>query len=239
MLHLAEGRRSLTLVLFAVCGAIAVLAPSAAVGQPAQPVTAEPNHKIRLDNGTVRMYEVVLPVGASTLMHEHRADSFSIIFRNAEITNEPLAGAGVKFPVPAGAVGFASTASGPYSHRILASGNEPFHVIALELLSPKPGTPPAADRRPSAPFTVVADNVRGRAYRYSLAPGESTGVFTRHAGTAVFAISAGRIAETAEGKAPRLWDFEPGHFRWVDAAENLSVRNEGAAPLQLVEIEVF
>jgi hypothetical protein len=172
-------------------------------------ITAEPDHKIRFDNGRVRMYEVILPKGKGTLVHEHRADSFSVIFRNSEITNEPHGGKPAIFKVPAGAVGFASTAKGPYSHRVVASGESSFHVIAMELMSPTPGggaTPP----RSGTAFKVVQENPRGRAYRLTLAPGESTEVFARPSGTAVFAISAGRISESPDGKAARLWDFETG-----------------------------
>lgn len=76
------------------------------------PITAEPEHRIRFDNGTVRMYEVRLPKGHATLMHEHRADSFSVIFGDTEITNEPLEGAATESTFAAGRVGFASTAQG-------------------------------------------------------------------------------------------------------------------------------
>jgi len=36
-----------------------------------------------------------------------------------------------------------------------------------------------------------------------------------------------------------MWDIEPGHFRWADAKEELTITNEGKVPVELVEIEVF
>ena len=51
-------------------------------------------------------------------------------------------------------------------------------------------------------------------------------------------LSGGRIAETVQGAGIRLWDFETGHFRWTDTAETLNLKNEGSAPLHLVEIEI-
>lgn len=205
----------------------------------AVPITSEPNHRIRFDNGRVRMYEVVLPRGKATLIHEHRADNFSVIFSNTEITNEPLGGKPVVRKIPSGFVGFASTAKGPYSHRVVASGDEAFHVIAMELMSPTPNGPASANQRAGSPFEVTLENARGRVYRVALASGESTGTFTRTAGSALFAVSAGRISETAEGGSPRLWDFEPGHFRWFDTAESLSMKNESPTPIDLVEIQLF
>jgi hypothetical protein len=197
------------------------------------PITDEPAHKIRFDNGLVRMYEVVLKPGEATLMHEHLADNFTVFFRNARILIEPF---GVVEPtvieVVPGGVGFTSTAEGPYSHRVVSGGDETFHVIAMELLTPPPAKAAHPAPRSGAAFDLVLENNRGRAYRIMLAPGESTGSFTRPAGTALFAVSAGRISETPEGKPSRLWDFETADFRRFDAGETLSIRNT-ATPQEL------
>jgi mannose-6-phosphate isomerase-like protein (cupin superfamily) len=219
------------------------LAPNSSVAQPPDgvvPITSEPYHKIRFDNGRVRMYEVVLPKGKATLMHEHRADHFTVFFRTAEITNERH---GEAKPVVVnrtpGFVGFNSTAKGPFSHRVIASGESTFHVIAMELMSAAPARSATTTQRPGSAFKVALENPRGRAYRVTLAPGESTETFTRPAGTMLFAISAGRISETVDGKPVRFWDFEPAYFRWSEMSERLSVENEGSTPVELVEIEVF
>lgn len=202
-------------------------------------IDAEPNHKIRFDNGKVRMYEVMLAKGQETLVHEHQADSFSVIFGDAEITNEPRGGKPRTAKVPSGLVIFSSTAKGPYSHRIVASGDSGFHVIAMELLSPASAAAPNPGAREHPPFKVVRESPRGRAFRIVLAPGASTPAFTRPAGSVVFAVSAGRVREQADGRPARLWDFEPGHFRWYDASETISLKNEGPTPIDLVEIDIF
>ena len=220
--------------------AIVVSSPGAAqtpVG--VVPITAEPEHKIRFDNGRVRMYEVLLPKDRATQVHEHRADSFAVNFGAAEITNEFLGGKAVVLHTTPGTTSFTSTAQGPYSHRVIASGDSTFHVIAMELLSRTPAATRIDMPRPGPAFAPILQNARGRAWRISLAPGESTGSFTRPAGTAVFAITGGRISEFTDGKPARLWDFEPAYFRWYDASEQLSVRNDGPTPIELVEVEVF
>ena len=205
------------------------LAPNSSVAQPPDgvvPITSEPYHKIRFDNGRVRMYEVVLPKGRATRMHEHRADSFTVFFRSAELTNEPYGGGKpVVLNRTPGFVGFTSTAKGPYSHRVIASGEATSHLIAMELLSPTPAGSATTTQRPGSTFKVALENPRGRAYRITLAPGESTETFIRPAGSALFAISAGRISETVDGKSARLWDFETGHFRWFETSEKLSMKN--------------
>jgi hypothetical protein len=243
MLNSAQARHAVLIVAALVPFCMGFLAPMASMAAPPDgvlPITAEPDHKIRLDNGKVRVIEVVLPKGKATLFHEHLYDAFFVFFRNSEITSEPFRGKPVATKTPVGSVSFTSTATGPYAHRVIASGDETVHVIATELL-----TPPTAAGATSAsesrfpPFEVALENSRGRLYRLKLNPGDSAEGFTRPAGTAVFAVSSGRISEKPEGKPARLWDFEPGHFRWVEASEELSLKNESAAPIELVEIEVY
>ncbi|MDH5309138.1 MAG: hypothetical protein OEY08_04190 [Gammaproteobacteria bacterium] len=203
------------------------------------PITMEPDHKIRLDNGKVRVYEIFLRPGKGTLLHEHRADNFTVNFGDAVVTLEPSGGIATTVTVATGDVGFASTASGPYTHRVLASGQTDFHGVAVELMSATPGQETILDRRADPPFHLVRENSRGRAYRIRLAPGASTGQYARAGTTVLIAISAGRIAEEIDGKPRRLWDFETGHLRWMEDPERLSLRNEGPEPVDLVELEIY
>jgi hypothetical protein len=227
------------ILVFCLLGFLAPFPGIAQTPEGVVPITSEPEHKIRFDNGKVRMVEVVLPKGKASLFHEHRADAFFVFFRTAEITSEPLGGKPVATTTPAGSVHFRSTADGPYVHRVIATGEETVHVVALELLAPAAPGPASASQERFPPFEVALENSRGRLYRLKLGSGESTEAFTRPAGTAIFAVSSGRIREKPEGKPARLWDFEPGHFRWVETGEALSLRNEGSAPIEWVEIEVF
>ena len=186
------------------------------------------------------MYEVQLPKGMSTAFHEHTSDSFAIILNTTTRANEPENGQRAVGPVNAGQVGFASTAKGPYTHRIEATGDVPYRVIAMEIFGTgRLGTGPILAKRP-IPFTVaVQENPRGQAYRLILKPGDVSGPFERPANTAIIAIRGGRTSELIEGKAPRLWDSETGSFRWTDESYRLSIRNDGVTEVELVEIEVF
>ena len=203
-------------------------------------VNAEPNHRIRFDNGKVRMYEVQLSKGMSTEVHEHTLDSFAVILNTTTRANEPKGGQRTVGPVQAGQVGFATTAKGPYSHRIEATGDVPYRVIAMEIFGAgNIGKSPIPAKR-SPPFAVaVQANPRGQAYRLILKPGETSGLFERPANTAIFAIRGGRTSEWIEEKAPRLWDLETGNIRWSDESYRVSIRNEGITEVELVEIEVF
>ena len=224
----------------AVCS-VGMLIPVAGHSQSADsvvPLTAEPDHRIRFDNGKVRIYEVVLPKGKATMWHEHRLDTFSVVFRTTEAMEQPRGGKLGSYLVRAGHVGFANDSKEPYVHRVIAKGDEPFHVMDIELLIPAAVGAQSASVRPIPPFKIALENARGRAYRLVLKPAESTGLFTRPANSGVFAISSGRISEEVEGKPRRLWDFDLGNFRWFDSSERVALRNEGTASIELVEIEI-
>ncbi len=109
------------------------------------------------------MYEVRRAKGQATLMHEHLADSFSVIFRDTRISIELLDGATTNSSFSAGRVGFASTAQGPYSHRVVASDSTDFHVIAMELMMPAPSSAASLDPGSGPFFELVQENPRGRA----------------------------------------------------------------------------
>lgn len=231
-------RPRLLAVLVSCCLGLPAATPSLADrSDGVVPITSEPDHKVRFDNGRVRLYEVVLPKGKVTLFHEHRADMFFVFLSTTEVTNELLGSKPVTSMVSAGSVSFTHTVTGPYSHRLTGSGDAPFHVLGLELNAPAVSDPGReSDRWP--PFEPVLENGRGRAFRLILDPGQSTEQFTRPANTAVIALSAGRVAEHAEGKPAKLWDFESGDFRWVETGEALSLQNPGPGAIELVEIEV-
>ena len=240
MLHVAHASRMklelLAGLLLAVCWPGQVICQTI---DGVVAITSEPDHKFRFDDGKLRIYEVFLPKGKWTLPHEHRVDSFTVFINSTEITNEPSGGKPVIVKIAAGRVGFASAAKGPYSHRVMPSGETAFHVVGLELLSPTPASAAPTAQRSGSAFKVALENPRGRAYRVTLGPGESTDTFARARRSALFAISAGRLSEIIEGGLVRLWDFEPGHFKWSESSERVLLKNEGTAPIDLVEIEVF
>ncbi|MGD9671347.1 MAG: hypothetical protein AB7U75_20250 [Hyphomicrobiaceae bacterium] len=242
MLTKAGGIHSSVSAGVALCCCLAFVAalPGAALSaEGVVPITSEPVHKIRFDNGKVRVIEAAIAKGKASLFHTHLHDAFFVFFNAAEVGNQMFGEMPVFVKLQAGAAHFTSTANGSYVHSVIATDESAVHVSALELMRQPTSEAATAPEERFPPFEVVVDNPRGRLYRLKLNAGQSTEAFARSAGTAVFAISSGRISEKSEGKPDRLWDFDPGHFRWIEAGEELMIRNEGTAPVHLVEIEVF
>lgn len=225
-----------------VAGVLAFPASSAIAQSKASyvPVSREPNHHVRFDNGVVRVYELQLAKGQWTLFHEHTADNFFVQMATTSQVIEYSDGRHLAKQLTAGDVAFASTDAGPYVHRVGCDGDVPFHVVDIELLTKgRLDSGAATPKRAESPFKLVLENSRGRAYQMVLKAGESTAAFTRPANTAIFAVSGGRISEWTEGKAPRLWDSQPGDFRWVESSERLTIKNDSPSTVELVEIEML
>jgi hypothetical protein len=228
---------TLTLALLAVVFTYIAFPDIARSKDPALPVSNEPSHHIRFDNGKVRVYDVRVPAGYWTEFHEHTQDNFFVFIIPTTQDYEFSDGRKGTREVKAGDVGFASTATGPYIHRVTPR-SEPLHVVDIEILkNAKLGSDRAAKRSES--FKVVLENPRGRAYDLILKPGQSTSLFTRAPNTGIFVVSGGRVSETPEGKAPRLWDSEPGDFRWNELPERLTLTNASPQEEHFVEIELF
>jgi hypothetical protein len=206
----------------------------------AVPVSQEPSHHIRFDNGRVRVYDVHVPRGAWTQFHEHAADNFFVFMEPTTQAFEFSDGRRGTREVKVGEVGFSSTATGPYTHRVSPQGVLPLHVVDIEILNnAKLGSGIGGPKRPEPNFKMVLENARGRAYELVLKPGQSSGVFTRPTNTGIFAVSGGRVSETSEGKPLRLWDSESGDFHWNDIEEKLTIKNESGKDEEFVEIELF
>ncbi len=172
---MAGGIRSFVSACAVLCCSLALIAalPSAApaAAEGVVPITSEPLHKVRFDNGKVRLIEALVPKGKASLFHTHVHDAFFVFFNPSEVGNQLLGEKQVFVNLPAGAAHFTSTTKGPYSHSVIAANEVAIHVSALELMQPP--SPKAADAREERfpPFQVVIDNPRGRLYRLKLAPG--------------------------------------------------------------------
>jgi hypothetical protein len=227
-----------TLALFA---AFTFASPAIAQSKkPVLPVSMEPSHHVRFDNGRVRVYDVQVPTGKWTQFHEHAWDNFFVFINPSTQAYEFNDGRHGTRQVKTGDVGFSSTATGPYTHRVNAEGDLPLHVVDIEILNNVQLVSGAAmPKRPEPSFKIVMENSRGRAYDIVLKPSESTAAFTRPANTGIFAVSGGRVSETADGKPARLWDSEPGGFRWNEVSERLTITNNSLKDEEFVEIEIL
>jgi quercetin dioxygenase-like cupin family protein len=98
------------------------------------PVEQEPHHRVIFENQYVRVLDVVLKPGETTLFHKHSLDNIPVILTDADNRTQFAGKDWGPTPAKAKSVGFIPGASKPYVHRINNQGSTEFHVIDIQIL---------------------------------------------------------------------------------------------------------
>lgn len=214
---------------------LSFLLPASA--QSPVPVEKEPRHRLKFSNQQVRVFNVLIPAGDTSLFHIHLYDGLSVRLADARIRDVTLGGTSENITVERGAVSFGYRPS-PLTHRVSTIGSTPFRNIFVELLpstSEPPGVPPQAL---VAGQTLVLENERVRISRLVLDPGQTIEMHSHALPSLGVAVSQGRIVVEVPGKKLRTIKFKPGDIQWREGGTKHSLRNVGSAPFEAVEIEL-
>lgn len=109
---------------------------SIAQGTAADPVAVEqePHHHVVFENQYVRVLDVVVQPGETTLFHRHSLDNVAVQLSDATIQRQYPGQDWVTSPAKDGSVGFTAGTKIPYVHRITNIGSAVFHVLDIEIL---------------------------------------------------------------------------------------------------------
>jgi len=109
--------------------------PAASGASEPVPVEQEPHHRWIFENQYVRVLDVVLAPGESTLFHTHSHDSIAVRLTDSKVQEQPAGGEWRPASrVQPGDSRYMEGTNKPYTHRVKNVGNTPFHVIDVELL---------------------------------------------------------------------------------------------------------
>lgn len=210
------------------CWLTAGILLSASPLQPAPsavPITAEPHHHLVFANARVRIFDVVVGPGQSTLPHRHDYDYFFVVLGNSLVsvrtsdqTTHPLS-------LPDGAVRFTP---GGFTHTLTNDSTHPFHNITVELLDPRITAGACSCAQPVVATLCgcpdappLGPSWQARLGHLELAsvvlePAE-TYVVSRAAGTRfLIALSPLAIRDTVSSRSrPTLIRLPAGHFHWL------------------------
>jgi hypothetical protein len=98
------------------------------------PVEQEPHHRVIFENQYVRVLDVVVKPGETTLFHKHSIDNIPIILTDADNKTQFAGKDWALTPAKAKSVGFVPGTAKPYVHRISNEGATVFHVVDVEVL---------------------------------------------------------------------------------------------------------
>lgn len=195
-------------------------------------VEEEPHHHVVLKNDYVLVMHVTLAPGESTLFHTHSHDRAAIQLTDATISQQkPGQAEGAPGTGKPGDVS-ASTADGPYTHRVHNVGRSVFEVLDVELLQ-RPKDPASKAAAP-----VEAENPSARVYKWKLAPGTTSAMHAHERPYLVVSATPLVLKMTdPEGKS-FTHEVKAGDVHWVDAKVMHTLANEGTEEGQIVEIEL-
>jgi hypothetical protein len=198
------------------------------------PVIEEPHHHVVLDTILLRVLDVNIAPGDTTLDHVHDRDIATVAL--GEGTTRARVGSGA-WGEPrvraAGTVGATSYTDAPGAHRVENVGMTPYHLIAVENLRASGwlSTKPIA-----APGTIVLQQTRAFiVYDVRL---DATAPVSNHPHELPLAavLLTGTIEnQGGNGETPARFD-QPGKWIYIPGSHNLRVGPSGTA--HLVEIEV-
>ena len=132
------------------------------VGLKAQvQVSKEPRHKNVLENKYIRLLDVWIPPGDTTLFHIHSTPSVFVHFTNTVVCSQIKGKAWETSKNTEGNASYRSFVNDILVHRVSNCDTVPFHVTDIELLSPYNPT----KKSKALPFPLLYENERVFAYQ--------------------------------------------------------------------------
>jgi len=132
------------------------------------PVREEPHHKLVLQNDYVRLLDVYIKPGDTTLYHIHVAPSVMVHITKSTIGIQVM-GRQVATPalVSPGETKFAAYDKNPVAHRVYNAGKNIFHVMDIELVKKEPSNEPC-NALTNANVETNLDEKLVRVYKFDL-----------------------------------------------------------------------
>ncbi len=144
-------------------GLLAILVICSAILAAQVPVREEPNHKNVLENKYIRLLDVWIKPGDTSLFHIHATPSLFVHFTSIDVCVQIKGKAWTKNKNTAGNASYTSFLNDTLVHRVSNCDTGPFHVTDIEILSSYNTTTAITP----LPFSVLFDNEKAIAYRLS------------------------------------------------------------------------
>jgi quercetin dioxygenase-like cupin family protein len=183
-------------------------------------VYEEPRHRVVVDEGDVKLMDIQILPGDTTLAHTHDSP---ILYTYINTGNGPAGGR---------VASNTDYLTEPFTHEVTNRGTERFRIIAMSHYGP--GEDEGSDSLPDG--VAVAPQLENpwfRSYRVELQPGQITSVHRHRHSTAIVLVTDGHAEVTKQnGFGADL--VEMGAWTWRDAESPFTIRNLGDAPIAVV-----
>jgi len=213
------------LFIFAICFS---LSSSAQVQ-----VRDEPRHHNVFENDLIRILDVYLGPGDTTLYHLHNTPSVFIVFTNTTVSSQILGGQPQKGANITGVIDYDSINT-PRIHRVWNEDTSWFHVMDIELTGSKHRKNIPVLQNPFLKLLFIEQQVNG--YTLDLKTGNALELPASARGYLIVSQIGSVIDYTINGVTHHRI-LKPSHYIWVEAGKNFSLRAKDAANFVLLQLK--
>jgi mannose-6-phosphate isomerase-like protein (cupin superfamily) len=197
-----------------------LLAPKALLAQRVVHILEEPRHRTVWQDGDVRVLDVQINPGDTTLAHTHDSPIMYTFISSGSGSSNGRVSSNTNY------------ASEPFTHSVSNAGPGLFRIIAIAHFGP--GDPAVGGSRPDGlAGDPQLENQWFRSYRVELAPGQETTVHRHRNPALIVQVTEGSTQVTREdGITAELTRM--GDWAWRNAESPYRIKNVGTAPLSVV-----
>ncbi len=195
-------------------------------------VSKEPMHKKVLENKYVRLMNVWLHAGDTTMFHIHSTPSVFLHFSNALMSTQVKGQDWVTDRTVAGYAWYRSFTPDSLVHRVSNSDTIAIHVIDVEILS---SYRPGSETKP-LPFTVLFNEEKAIAYR--IVDGTFNNQIISERGPMIAELAAGEPTYYVDAKTKKETQIKAGNYFYIEPGSSFYLKVTGEnANMVLFEIK--
>ena len=196
------------------------------------PVREEPRHKLALQNEYIRLLDVRIQPGDTSLFHVHQIPSFFIPLSTTMIGAEVQGQSPRQSRFPIDSTWYNGFENGPLIHRVWNNDTNVLHVIDLELLAPKNSTLPNTTQ---LPFKIDFENEKLRVYKFQLQARQAIALPLIKTPMLLVAVDGGDV-QLRDSDQKKFIDLKPGSFRWFGVQQHVEINNPGSTSTRAILI---
>jgi hypothetical protein len=207
-------------------------------------MTSEPSHHFVLQNDFVRVFHVLAPAKASTLIHHHHHDYVYVTLGDTDLVNLRVGEQPADVKLKDGEVRYTK---GGFAHSVRNESDHPFHNVTIELMQPASGVHsctescsvpiPCADAPVACPSArIVLESDQWRAIAMTVPPGA---VWTQQADALphlMIPVTDLDLKQKDQGQPATELHRLAGESVW-DGPLGHSLTNSGAQTARLITLE--
>lgn len=191
-------------------------------------VKDEPRHQPVFENAFVRVLDVRIKPGDTTLYHIHQLPSAFLMLSDTRVGSQLFNDLPTEGFNNTGTVAYEQF-NQPRVHRVWNMDTALFHVVDIEILTAETTTETAILQMPG--LTLVQDEKKARIYRVQLAPAREF-QFSELNNPVLFFSVTGTITHPTEGT------IGPGRFLFIDKGKSATLYNNGAVEMSGAVFEI-